>query len=120
MNQILVVEDDVWQRQHYVKRLKSSGFSVISVGHALDAIEAVDDEKIDLILLDMMLPGANGIALLQELSSHSDLSKIPVLVMSTHSELKLEQLRPYGVVEVIDKSTMSLHTIADAAKKALA
>lgn len=118
MTRVLIVEDDVWQRQHVSRVLQQNGFETAESAHALEAIDLVDTFQPNVIMLDMMLPGPNGLVLLHELQSHSDLAQIPVVVMSTRSDLSLEQLAPYGVKVVLDKASMQLSDIVAAVNKA--
>lgn len=116
---VLVIEDDDWQREHTADVLRKHDFAVAESAHALEAIDQIDTFQPDVIILDMMLPGYNGIALLHELQSHSDLASIPVVVISTLTDFTLDQLQPYGVRVVLDKATMQLDDIVAAVKKAV-
>lgn len=106
MSDVLIVEDDAWQADQLTRQLERAGHQVQAVPHALAAIDAIDQQTPDVILLDMMLPGANGMTLLHELRSHADLADIPVIVCST-TDVSPDTLRPYGVQAVLDKSTMT-------------
>lgn len=116
---VLIIEDDNWLREHAADVLRKNDFTVAESAHALEAIDQIDTFQPDAIILDMMLPGSNGMALLHELQSHSDLASIPIVVMSTLTDFDIEQLRPYGVKAVLDKSTMQLEDILAAVKKAV-
>lgn len=102
---VLVIEDNRWQREETVRMLRSAGMTVRQAGNVLDAIEMIDRVTPDVLLLDMMLPGSNGMTLLHELRSHDDLARIPVVVCSSH-DFKLAELQSYGVVGVLSKTTM--------------
>lgn len=119
MRQVLVIEDDAWQAEMIERQLSHYGFTVMVVHNALDAFAAIDAKMPAAIVLDMMLPGPNGMTFLHELRSHSDLASLPVIVCSTQS-LALESLRPYGVGVVLDKTTMETDDIAVAVRKVLA
>lgn len=99
MTTVLVVEDDSWQAEHLARQLEQAGYRVMVAAHALEAIDQIDSLPPDVIVLDMFLPGANGMALLHEIRSYADLAAIPVLVCSTE-QLALHQLKPYGVTAV--------------------
>lgn len=120
MKQLLIIEDDLWQAEHTVKLLKRAGYATKQARDALSAIAVLDDTKIDLIILDVFLPGPNAFTLLHELQSHQDLSQIPVVIFSSQSDFKLENLKPYGVVDVISKVTASKAQLVSAVTKALA
>lgn len=106
MKHVLVVDDDPWQVEHFERQLEQAGCRVSSASNALAAIEMIDRDRPDVMVLDMMIPGPNGMTLLHELQSHTDLAGLPVIVCSTQS-LRVGDLTPYGVVAVLDKSTMT-------------
>lgn len=103
---VLIIEDDLWQAEHLEKLIIKAGYRVSKAAHAYEAVDLVDDGTPDLIILDMMLPGANGMVLLHELRSHDDLAAIPIIVVSTLG-LNESSLQPYGVGAVLDKTTMT-------------
>lgn len=119
MTRVLIVEDDTWQRQHVSRVLAKHGFQTAESAHALEAIDRIDVFKPDVIVLDIMLPGPNGFVLLHELQSHSDLAQIPIVVMTTHSDISLDQLQPYGVKVVLHKATMHPDDIVAAIRRAV-
>ena len=106
-NHVLLVEDDAWQSEHFQRQLERSGYRVAVAASAQEAVHAVDISHPDLIVLDLMLPGTNGIAVLHELRSYADTGLIPVIMCSSiASNLSREQLSAYGVVDIIDKTTI--------------
>ena len=73
----------------------------------------------DVLLLDMLLAGETGVALLNELRSHDDLATLPGVVCSS-VELDQGQLAPFGVQVVLDKSHVTPTEIRAALRKVLA
>ena len=117
---VLIVEDDEWQAEQYERRLKTAGIRTQVVPHALAAIDALDTALPDVIVLDVLLPGANAFAFLHELRSHSDLSNIPVILCTNSADqIAEEDVVAYGVVRVLDKTTMVPADLVAAIKKAL-
>lgn len=82
---ILLVEDDPTLRSTTTYNLIRAGFRVISAadGEAAMAIVREQLDRIDLVVLDLMLPGMNGLAVLRQLRSRSD---VPVLIVSARGE----------------------------------
>ena len=107
MIDVLLVEDDSWLADVFSRQLTTSGARVRVAHHAFDAIQCVDEKVPDVMVLDMLLPGANGMTLLHEITTHSDLKKMKIVVCTTLSGAKLQDLKPYGVVAVLDKSAMT-------------
>lgn len=105
MKTILLVEDDRWIGECYVGWLKGFGYEVAWVRDAQAALDAFDETKVHMVLLDIMLPFANGLHFLNVVASHADLMEIPVVVCS--SLPPRESLEPYGVKAVLDKTTLT-------------
>lgn len=116
MKHALIVDDDPWQVGHFQRQLEQAGFRASSASNALAAIELVDRDRPDVLILDVLMPGPNGITLLHELQSHADLAGIPVVICSS-LHLKLAELKPYGVVAVLDKTTLTQSDLVSAVKK---
>lgn len=119
-NTILIVEDDTWQAEYFERELTRHGYRVVVAGSAPEAIHRIDVVRPDVIVLDLLLPGSNGIALLHELRSYSDTGAIPVILCSSiASALSAEQLSAYGVVKVLDKTTIKTDDLVVAVRGAL-
>ncbi len=117
---VLIVEDNEWLASQYARVLSDAGFSSRHASNALAAIDLADESLPQVIILDMLLAVTTGVTLLHELRSHDDLARIPVVVVTNLAEeLKLEDLQPYGVVQLLDKSTMHPEDIATAVKRLL-
>lgn len=117
---VLIVDDDDWQADHLAQQLRTTGYDVVVSAHAPQALALIDDEQLpDCIVLDIGLPGANGMTLLHELRSHADLAHIPVVVCSNVS-VTLDELRPYGVTAFLAKSTINHGDIVTAVRRSVA
>jgi len=117
---VLLVEDDAWQAEHFERQLRRGGYRTVVASSAQEAIHCVDVLRPDVIVLDFMLPGTNGIGFLHELRSYADTAQIPVIVCSSiATNLSHEQLSVYGVVAVIDKTTIQSDELAVAIRGAL-
>lgn len=80
---ILVVDDDKDIRNLLEVYLINEGFSIISCENAMEALENMEQYKVDLILLDIMMPGMNG---LDACVAIRQKSKAPIIFMSAKSE----------------------------------
>jgi DNA-binding response OmpR family regulator len=104
---VVVVEDDVWLAEHYLRVLRRAGYETYHAGHALGAIDMIDDVKPHAVLLDVLLTGTTALALLHELRSHADLADVPiVLATNLADQIALEDVAGYGVKRILDKATM--------------
>ncbi len=88
MFKILVVEDDPHTRLLFGKILEQNGYSVISACDGVDALEKMDHEHIDLVLLDVMMPRMDGFEFARELRSAD--CNLPIL-MVTAKEGRLDK-----------------------------
>ena len=118
---ILVVDDDRWLVDVLARELETAGYEVKRAEHTIDAIQAVDTFCPDVITLDLFMPGPNGIVLLHELQSHSDLSRIPVVVCTNSAhDLPTDSLEQYGVRRILDKTRMHPSDIVAAVRRCMA
>jgi len=117
---VLIVEDDAWLAEQQIRILEKNGYNAVSSPHAIAAIEAVDDEHPDVIILDVLLTGSTGFALLHELQSHTDIAGIPIILCTNlASDMKLDDLKPYGVKRILDKTTMEPSDVVAAVRSVL-
>lgn len=82
---ILVVEDDVQIRNFIVFALKSEGFTCFTAGNAETALKKLAGEQIDMLLLDLGLPDADG---MEVISRVREWSELPILVVSARDQDK--------------------------------
>lgn len=117
---ILIVEDDEWLAEQYIRTLEAAGFTAEYVNHSVAAMDAIDIRPPEVLLLDVLLPGGTIFTLLHELRSHTDLAAIPVILCTNSADqLVNEDIRAYGVVALLDKTVMKSEDIVAAVKKAL-
>jgi CheY-like chemotaxis protein len=117
---VLIVEDDDWLAEQYVRTLGEAGVRANSVPHALAAIDSIDAMRPDALVLDLLLAGPNAFTLLHEIRSHADLATIPVILCTTSAEqIANEDIEVYGVRQVLDKTVMVPGDLIAAIKKVL-
>lgn len=113
MARILLIEDEPWLGELY-EQLLGREHDVLWKRDAYDAIDAIDQHRPDVIVLDLLLPWANGIQLLHELVSYQDTATIPVVLFSAAlPDLDPEVLRAYGVVATLDKTSVKPGQVID-------
>lgn len=83
---VLVVEDDVAIRDMLSFTLKQSGFACEAVGDGEAGLEVLQHHQPDMILLDWMLPGIDGIEFIRRLRANEFLANIPVIMLTAKGE----------------------------------
>lgn len=79
---ILLVEDEDFIRELYVRQLTKAGFVVKSAADGQTGLEALKSETFDLLLLDIMLPGMNGLQLLREFKTQNPNSQMMTILLT--------------------------------------
>ena len=102
---ILIIEDEKVLAEMYKDRFSEEGFQVVLAGSAEEGFEALKKEKPDLILLDILLPKANGVSFLKKIREQSELSSIPVVALSNYDEPKTKkEAESFGVKDYLLKT----------------
>ena len=82
MERVLIVEDDENIRQLLKLTLASFNYELIDFENGKDAYDYLQDNKVDLAILDLMLPGMNGYDILKFIRSKASLKDLPVIILS--------------------------------------
>ena len=85
---ILLVEDDPLIRKILSDELKVNGFAVEEAADGEECLAAIDSKNIDLVLLDIMIPKKDGIAVLRELKQAGKIPQLPVYILSALSDME--------------------------------
>jgi len=84
MEKILIVEDDLTVLNFEKKELEHEGYTTVSATNGRAALELFEQEKPDLVLLDIMLPELNGIEVLRRIRKTSS---VPVIMVTAKGEV---------------------------------
>lgn len=99
---VMVVDDQVYIRMMLRKVLTSSGYCVLDVSNGTKAVEIAQQEKPDIALVDVNIPGLNGINLLKQLKSGN--SQLATIFMSGSVDYKfLEEADKAGAAGFLQK-----------------
>jgi len=102
---ILIIEDDGFFRELISIKLVANGFEVFGAIDGQDGIDKVKDSKIDLILLDLLLPNIDGFEVLSILKSNPATASIPVVIVSNlDSKEDIERGLKLGASDFLIKS----------------
>jgi len=84
---VLVVDDEAGNRDLLARRLQREGYSVVSAAGGREALEVVAREPVDVVLLDVMMPDLDGLAVLQRLKAEPASRDLPVIMISALDDL---------------------------------
>ncbi|NJK62226.1 MAG: response regulator [Synechococcaceae cyanobacterium SM2_3_1] len=85
-SRVLVVEDSPAQREMISGLLKESGLDVSSVSDGLEALEAIQGQKPDLVVLDIVMPRMNGYEVCRRLKADPATQAMPIVMCSSKGE----------------------------------
>ena len=109
MTRILIVEDYLDTREIIKAILKNQGYSVIEAETGQEGLEKAIAELPDLIIMDIMLPGMDGIETTIKLKQHPKTANIPVIANTIWKERDFQdRAEKAGIVEYLIKPTAPL------------
>ncbi|MCH4887196.1 response regulator transcription factor [Acidaminobacter sp. JC074] len=82
-DRVLVVEDEYRMRELIVAYFKKEGYEVLEAGNGNDAIDIFEREKVDLVILDVMIPGMYGWEVCKYIRN---ISSVPIIMLTAKSE----------------------------------
>lgn len=84
MTKLLVVDDDAHIRELVKVFLQNEGLEVIEAIDGVDALSKLDTEKVDMVVMDIMMPNMDGWALCEEIRSFN--TDLPILMLTAKGE----------------------------------
>ena len=82
MSKILLIEDDKFLRELIIQKLGREGYEVAEAPEGEAGLSKAKEEKPDLVLLDLILPGIDGFEVLSRMKKDPALASIPVIILS--------------------------------------
>lgn len=119
-NNILIVEDEYDIRSIYVEVLKSAGYNVDEAGDGESGMNKVKNTDWNLLLLDIMLPGRDGLKILKDLKENPQLKKGPVVALTNlNSENIIQEAFSSGADGYLIKSEVTPDKVIEEVGKVL-
>ena len=116
-SKVLIVDDDAVVRLSYQRALQAAHYSVEAVTNGEDALAAVEQQRFDVVLLDLRMPGMDGMAVLRAIKRSSPYCEVVVITGYPTVETAKEAVRlgaydylakPVGPAEVIGAAAGAL------------
>lgn len=118
---ILLVEDEDFIRELYVRQLTKAGFNVKTAIDGQSGLDVLKQEQFDLLLLDIMLPGMNGLQLLREFKAQNPNSPmITILLTNLGQEAVIKEGFELGAQAYLIKASYTPDQVVAEVKNALA
>ncbi len=117
---ILIIEDDKFLRELITQKLVKEDFEISEAVDGEEGIKKIKEEKPDLVLLDLILPGIDGFEVLSRMKKESTLAPIPVIILSNLGQKDdVEKGLKMGAVDYLIKAHFTPGEIIDKIKAAL-
>src|SRR5208283_1605749 len=117
MPKILVVDDQEHIRLLYSEELKEAGYEVTRAENGYKLLETIEEEKPDLVILDIKMADCNGLDLLQDIRNH--FYDLPVILATAYDSFKEDMksiaadfyvVKSFDLTELKNKIAMALET----------
>ena len=117
---VFIVEDDAFISGLLVKNFENSGATVSTSADGATAKDSIKKIMPNIVMLDVMLPGADGFEILQQLKADDETKKIPVIMLSNLGDkTSIDKAKKYGAAIYLIKATLTVDEIVNEAIKQL-
>ena len=83
---VLVAEDEPPLVEVLTYNLSKAGFETLSAMNGLDALDTIQNERPDVMVLDWMMPGKSGIEVCRDVRANADIAKLPILMLTARGD----------------------------------
>lgn len=109
---LLIVEDDALLSRALSDAFSNENFEIVTVANGSDVQDAAEERSPSVILLDLILPGLDGFAVLKQLKSETKTASIPVVVVSNlGSVADVKSVKSLGAAEYFIKANTEIKEI---------
>ncbi|NPU94739.1 MAG: response regulator [Gammaproteobacteria bacterium] len=86
MPRVLIVDDSPTETYKFKEILEKHGFQIITADNGADGVAVARQEKPDVVLMDVVMPGLNGFQATRQLSKGEETKHIPVIIVTTKDQ----------------------------------
>ena len=86
IHKVLIVDDSPTERYYLTEILVKNGFSVSTAENGEDALLKIKTDKPELILMDVVMPGANGFQVTRSIARDPEMAGVPVIICSSKNQ----------------------------------
>jgi len=109
---ILIVEDDKILRELISRKLQKEDYNISAAIDGEEGLKKVKEEKPDIVLLDLILPGIDGFEVLERIKQDPEINKIPVVILSNLGQKEeIEKGLKLGATDYLIKAHFTLSEI---------
>lgn len=117
---LLIAEDDQFYANLYKTKLEKEGFSVVISTNGSETMKLIEENKPNLIILDIVMPELDGFEVLKQLKEKPDFKNVPVIVLSNLGQQEdIDRALSLGAFRYIVKSNVSIHDMVESVEEAL-
>ena len=117
---ILIVEDDKILRELISQKLEKENYNISVAIDGEEGLKKTKEEKPDIVLLDLILPGIDGFGVLEEIKKDPEINKIPVVILSNLGQKEeIERGMNLGATDYLIKAHFTLSEIVKKVKTIL-
>jgi len=117
---VLIIEDDSYISDMYRIKLESENFETTVAGDGIAGIKALEKQKPDIILLDIVMPRVDGFSVLKIIEKNPELKKIPVILLTNLGQKEnVERGLEMGAVSYIIKAHFTPSEVVEKVKEIL-
>lgn len=120
MKKILLIEDEAALQETLGRVLKKEGYEVVAALDGEIGLKLAKSQKLDLILLDLILPKIDGFELLGKLKENSETKDIPIIILTNLERMEdVGKAMELGAKTYLVKANYTLKEVVEKVKKAL-
>ena len=117
MKKVLIIEDEEFLRDIYLQKISEGGFSVFWADNVKDGVKLLKERRPNLVVLDILLMGKNGISFLKALQEFEEDMKPVVIVLSNYDDPAMKkQALGLGAKEYLIKTQFTPNQILEKVK----